>query len=147
MLHMVSNGFEYVALRGEGPPPLYNQPALPLSKWWENPVLRDPKRRTYSRKSLIHHFRNTLGGGHVASGFHPREDKPAEEFADLSRTNSGGWTYSDGKNTFVPTYGAEYATVRQIGWEMERTLERSCQDIIEGAHLIPVAGLRMKPTT
>jgi hypothetical protein len=73
-MQMFSNGFAYVAIRGDGPPPIYDLPPLPFSKWCGKPVLRDPKRRTYSRKNLVHHFRNTLGGGHVAAG-HPHNLK------------------------------------------------------------------------
>src|SRR6202040_1990913 len=37
-----------------------------FSRWWEVGVLRDNKRRIFSRKNLIFALRNRGGGGHVA---------------------------------------------------------------------------------
>ncbi len=38
-----------------------------------------------------------------------------------------------------------FATLRQIGWEMDQTLRRGCPDLIARANLNPVPGPRMRP--
>jgi hypothetical protein len=144
MAHVTNSGFEYIALKGDGPPHYYEQAPQQFAKWWEKGVLRNLGRRVYSRKNLIHFFRNMAGGGHVTSSFQLKEENTAQDFADLSRTNTGGLVFSDGKNEYVPQFGPEYATVRQIGWELEQTLRNSCADLISNAQTSSSAGPRMK---
>lgn len=93
------------------------------AKWWEGSVLRDSKRRVISRKNLVTAFRNTEGGGHVAPYFE-------KVFADLRRNNSMGWKVVKNGEETNPTYGPEYPTIWQIGWELEETLKAHCSDLL-----------------
>ncbi len=128
MMRAGSDGFVYQALKDQGPP--LNLPPASFSKWWEKPVLRDPQRRRFSRKNLIHFYRHFRGGGHVGKQHEPQDNVPAQAFADMSATDPGAWVFNNGVQSFVPEYGADYASVRQIGWEIEQTLRYGCSDLI-----------------
>ncbi len=97
-------------------------PPLAFSRWWEKAVLRDSKRRLFSRKNLITLFRNDRGGGHVSKQYQPRDGVPAEALAELANGDSDGWLFNDKGGTYRPLYHLAYASVRQIGWELEQTL-------------------------
>lgn len=129
---LVSQGnFRYVAIRNLGPP--FNIPPAAFPNWWEKPVLRDVKRREFSRKNLIHFFRHSRGGGHVGRQHEPQDSVPAQAFSDMSLRDPAGWSFTNGTQTFVPEYGADYASVRQIGWEIEQTLRINCAGLIPTA--------------
>lgn len=98
--------------------------------WWNKTVLRGMNRHELTRKQLIYFFRHTRGGGHVGSRFEPQEKTPSEAFAGLGTSNAGGWTIVEGEQSYIPLYGVEYATLRQIGWELEQTLRINCSDLI-----------------
>jgi len=98
--------------------------------WWDAAVLRDPKRREFSRKNLVFFFRNKMGGGHVSEGYDQLENTASIAFADLARSDAGGWLVSSGNGMLRPEYGVQFATVRQIGWELEQTLKRHCGDLV-----------------
>lgn len=95
-----------------------------FAEWWEAGVLRDNKRRIFSRKNLVFAFRHGEGGGHVS----PDLD---EAFAGLARDNSMGWVMSIGDRELVPEYGPQYATIRQIAHELRVTLVQHCADLLD----------------
>jgi hypothetical protein len=128
MMQMSSNDFAYIAKKDHGPPE--NLLEASFSGWWEKAVLRDPKRREFSRKNLIHFFRHFRGGGHVGRQHEPQGSVPAQAFADMALGDPGAWLIHRGAETLVPEYGADYASVRQIGWEVEQTIRRNCVDLI-----------------
>jgi len=82
------------------------------------PVLRDNKRRLFSRKNIIWHMRNGEGGGHVD----PTID---EVFADMERNNSMGWRVRINDSVSSPEYSPIYSTTRQIAWEVQQTLHNN----------------------
>lgn len=102
---------------------IHAYPPLPFSKWWEAPVLRDNRRRLFSRKNLVFTMRNKLGGGHVSSDID-------EAFADLNRKNSMGWHKGSNSNSGIPLLGFEFATVAQIGHELRTTLKQNCAELL-----------------
>jgi hypothetical protein len=67
-------------------------------------------------------MRHKEGGGHVD----PDID---EVFADLNRRNSMGWYLMTAGGDFLPEYAPQYATTRQIAWELEQTLQGNCADL------------------
>ena len=123
MMHLTDGGMEYVPLLG-GPPEPPKDLTLPFGRWWEMDVMRDDRRRTVSRRNIVFHMRHCEGGGHV-------DPKLDEIFADIQRANSMGWVFSTRNKDFVPEYGPEYATMRQIAWEVEQTLQTHCGDLIK----------------
>lgn len=130
MMEVSNNGFRYKARRDTGP---FEFIPCPFSKWWEKPVLRDPQRRVFSRKNLIHFFRHFRGGGHVGRRHEPQDTLPAQAFADMASRDPGNWFYNNGTKNLVPEYGADYASVRQVGWEVERTIREGCIDMLSAA--------------
>jgi hypothetical protein len=86
--------------------------------WWTTPLLADPKGNGWSRKDLILHVANKLGGAHYdASG--------NADLRAIENDNALGWTVSD------PLLGSDLPmlngpllpSIRQIGYEITRTLE------------------------
>jgi hypothetical protein len=128
LMEVRSEGFTYKAIRDQGPP--LNLPPLRFGKWWEKPVLRDRKRRAFSRKNLIHFFRHFRGGGHAGRQHEPQGELPAQAFSDMSLGDPGNWIFVNNGRELVPEYGADYASVRQIGWELEQTLRGHCGELI-----------------
>lgn len=122
MTRLAPDGMEYVPRLGELPMP-HRDPMLRFRTWWEMIVMRDNRRRTLSRKNIVFHMRHSEGGGHVD----PTID---EVFAGIQRANTMGWVFTNKEGVFVPEYGPEYATMRQIAWEVEQTVRRHCRDLI-----------------
>jgi hypothetical protein len=119
-----------------------------FEEWWDVTVLRTESGASFTRGNLITYFRHEHGA-HVAEQFTSQHGQPASEFAELARGGaikgqmvsspesdrdfdfleiSEGSTQSSGS---VPIYGPEYASVRQIGWEIEQSVFPVCRDIIE----------------
>jgi hypothetical protein len=98
------------------------EPPLPMRQvrfadWWNNPVLRDVKKRTFSRKELVLHVADTDGGAHVD----PELD---EAYMAISRDNSLGWVFTEGDVTKALEGRPELACMRQIAHEILRTIDR-----------------------
>ncbi len=129
MMELAAGGFRYLPTLDKGTPDLYSQPDQPFTRWWNNPVIKAQGGSTYSRKNLIFHFRHERGG-HVGGSYASRDGQPAADFVALARENVGGWVYSDGTSEYLPEFGPEYATVRQIGWEVEQTLLNNFADLL-----------------
>jgi hypothetical protein len=119
--------------------------------WWAGPVLSRyvhtpvERREIISRSELIEHIRNEEGGGHVSARY--KRDTSADKMARLMQGEYvDGYMELDGgpPQTAEPHIPA-YATVRQIGWELEQTLRNARPDLIDRANLAPSLGPRMKP--
>lgn len=85
-----------------------------FESWWRGIVFVDSKGRAISRKDLVLVVANQDGGAHID----PALDST---YADLSRRNSLGWTYSDGTSE-SELGGPEKAALRQICHEVLKTL-------------------------
>ena len=79
---------------------------------------------------LLFSYFGTAGGGHVSEGHDQLEKTTSVAFANLVRSDAGGWVVSAGNGMLRPEYGGQFATVRQIGWELEQTIKRHCGDLI-----------------
>jgi hypothetical protein len=82
--------------------------------WWNSTVFIDSKGSELSRKGLVLAVANQDGGAHVDPSLN-------QTYADLSRNNSLGWVFSDGKTT-QPMEGPERAAIRQIAHEFLKSL-------------------------
>lgn len=85
-----------------------------FDEWWSQCVFMDIQRRPISRKDLVLWVANQDGGAHVDASLN-------RSYADLSRHNSLGWTFSDGTKT-TPFTGPERAALRQVCHEVLKTL-------------------------
>lgn len=120
--------FEYLAISQLNFMPFDQE--IRFGAWWDGRVLRDRARREFSRKNLIFVFRNKMGGGHASSGYDRLDEMAAIAFADLGRHDASGWFISSATRVLRPEYGVQFATVRQIGWELEHTLRSHCSDLL-----------------
>jgi hypothetical protein len=126
---------------GEGAPTVL----LPVEGWLAETVLAWHGRGTITRMELLKFTRDTAGGGHVAAKHHrnPSNDKLLEMLR-------GAWLFLQQRMPDGTARGPEpeviaWATVRQIGWEVEETLRRGCLDLVVRADLNPAPGPRMVP--
>lgn len=85
---------------------------LPFSRWYDEAVFKTASGRELSRKNLIFSLRSQDGGAHIDA--HLRDEAYVGLFKDASpQLRAGG----------KPIPGAHFATMRQITWELEKTLE------------------------
>ncbi|MEZ8012040.1 MULTISPECIES: hypothetical protein [Vibrio] len=112
-----SSGGSYTPLvqMGGGPIPPRK---VEFSKWWNEPVLKDNRGRTFSRRELVNNVANTDGGAHV-------DPSLEESYMDLSRRNSLGWNFSDGNVEEAFKGRAELACMRQIAHELMISIENN----------------------
>lgn len=92
---------------------------LSFRHWWEEPVARNG-RGLLSRKNFVFSMRDQDGGAHVDAEL--KDPLYAAFLNDIDVR-----TRVDGK----PIAGAHLAVMRQIGWEMEETLDAAFGDLGE----------------
>nr|WP_315384913.1 hypothetical protein [uncultured Sphingomonas sp.] len=86
--------------------------SLAFGKWYEEGVFETSKGRVLSRKNLIYSLRSQDGGAHI-------DNMIKNEAYFVLRSDADDRLRSSGK----PIPHAHYATMRQIAWEVEKTLE------------------------
>lgn len=127
-MQVSSTGARYLPLiaTGGGPMPLQR---IPFVNWWNDPVLKDNKGRTFCRRELVLHVADTDGGAHVD----PELD---EAYMAISRENSLGWVFGN-HNTANPVEGRpELVCMRQIAHELLSTLHESVPEFSQYAQPI-----------
>jgi hypothetical protein len=85
--------------------------------WWNDPVLKDNFGRTFSRRDLVLNVADSDGGAHVD----PELD---EAYMAISRNNSLGWYFGNGKQTSNIEGRPELACMRQIAHEVLSTIHK-----------------------
>lgn len=84
--------------------------------WWNQIVIVDGKKNSFTRRDLVLGLANKDGGAHVDPNLDGR-------YADLTRNNSIGWTISNGL-TSHPLNDVELHSVRQVAFEVAVSIER-----------------------
>jgi hypothetical protein len=112
MTYADQQNLEYVPL-------LDNTPAsanktLPFADWWDMPVFRDNKGKTFTRKELVLSVANKDGGAHVD----PALDG---EYAELKQGNPMGWKYVS-QGVVKRAHSPAEPALRQIAHEVLKTL-------------------------
>jgi hypothetical protein len=90
-----------------------------FTDWWNEAVLRDANLgHTLIRKELVQILRNKEGGGHF-------DEELADQAYITISDKDFGWKFvtPEGEKTIDP--GAHLATMRQIAWEVERSIEKA----------------------
>jgi hypothetical protein len=115
-LRITGQGGHYLPVIATGglPRPMH---AIPFANWWNDPVLKDNRSRTFCRRELVLHVADTDGGAHVD----PELD---EAYIALSRENSLDWSFTDGKIVTVFAGRPELACMRQIAHELLSTIHQ-----------------------
>jgi hypothetical protein len=116
MMHVGPTGARYHPLVAAGAPPFPLQP-IPFVDWWNNPVLRDNRGRTFCRRELVLNVADTDGGAHV-------DPELEEAYMAISRGNSLGWMFSTSTEKSVPEGRPELACMRQIAHELLATIRQ-----------------------
>jgi len=134
------DGMGYVPLLGRARSPIW----LPFDQWYHEIVLAWSGREDILRSEIIEFIRHVEGGGHVAGRFEPRW---AKKMMGLVRGDwVDGYMKLDNQPAVEPEpYAPAYATMRQIGWELEDTLRQGCPALVSLANLTPAPGPRMRP--
>jgi hypothetical protein len=104
----------------EGRPRL--EPAR-FSTWWERPLITDPEGNEFSREDLVLFLVHKEGAAH----FEPVLPAP---YGELVRLNSLGYSFSDAEGEMRPAGSLVPANVRQIGWELQTTIEEQLADLL-----------------
>jgi hypothetical protein len=125
LINVVSSGGEttakYLPLLGNGPP--IPPRLLQFPTWWEEGIYRDQKKRTLSRKNLIASMRDQDGGSHFD------EELRDPTYIGVVKEGSAGWWLTSNAVTRSIEPGPHLATVRQIGWELEQTLNPLIEEL------------------
>ena len=125
------DGARYLALVATGGIP-ERERMIPFVDWWNTPVLKDAKGRTFSRRELVQEVADTDGGAHV-------DPELTEAYTALSRQNSIGWVFEHEAKSEPFTNRPELACIRQIAHELLITLSRSNPSLaVEAAPVIPL---------
>lgn len=117
LMRFSATGARYLPVIAAGEP--LPQPMKPVSflDWWNRPVLKDDKDRTFCRRELVLHVANTDGGAHV-------DPKLDEAYMAISRANSLGWIFQRGDIVKALDGRPELACMRQIAHELLSSIHR-----------------------
>jgi hypothetical protein len=119
-------GGEYVPLLGEGSPEHQNRPS-PFTHWWQELVIKDNQGNTWTRQDVVLELANKEGGAHV--------DPTLTKKYEASATNNAlGWMYTEGPDDVGTPFKGNpvFASMRQIAYEVEMTLNRELPNRIPG---------------
>lgn len=90
--------------------------------WWRRSIFENPG-ITFSREDLVLHLANQEGGAHF-------DARLREPYGGLARGNALGYTFGDSDGTERPAPSPVPANVRQIGWELQTTIEEQLPDLL-----------------
>jgi hypothetical protein len=125
LLHFSSSGGNYKPLISAGGDPFRMQP-IPFVNWWNDPVLKDDRGRTFCRRELVLHVADTDGGAHV-------DPELEEAYMAISRENSLGWVFYDGNVESAFSGRPELACMRQIAHELLSTIHHFVPELRQHA--------------
>jgi hypothetical protein len=87
---------------------------LPFAEWWGSEVLRDQAGQSFTRADLV----TALPDTHDEAGLD-------ESYRRLTRPDSSGWAIRLETSPHVPPVSPALASMRQVAFEVERTLHRA----------------------
>jgi hypothetical protein len=123
MMKVNSSGGEYVP-RCAVPPKPRGEPLkfVTFDQWWNKVVVVDATKTEFTRRRLVLVMTDQEGGAHV-------DPKLDAAYADLNRHNTMALSYrfNEREGDFS---GIQLASVRQIAYEILRSLENSCPQFI-----------------
>lgn len=95
-----------------------------FKNWWNKPILQDVDKNPFTRKDIVLRLANQDGGAHVD----PVLD---ERFANLTRKVGLGWSWGPDEKSAKTVFGAERATMRQIVFEVLKSLEDAFPELFK----------------
>lgn len=136
LMQVGTTGARYLPLVAAGSTPFPLQP-IPFVDWWNNPVLKDNRARTFCRRELVLNVADTDGGAHV-------DPELEEAYMAISRENSLGWVFSSGGGEFALEGRPELACMRQIAHELLSTIHQFVPEF--SSHAQPVVSAEAPQT-
>lgn len=140
------NGQDYKAFLETRNPITY----VLFDEWWNGVILsryiREPPNREYIRRGeILKYIRNEESGAHIAGKY--RRGAADDKLARLMQGEyvDGYMHLNDGPAVTAEQHAPAYATLRQIGWEVEEMMRRMRPDLTERANLDPRPGPRLRP--
>lgn len=123
-MRLQSHSAEYFAPLAEA---LQHRPIkMQFPQWWEDPIIKDQRGRTLSRKNLVHSLRDQEGGGHFD------EHLTDETYIGIAKNNSVGWLITNETTAARPIDpGPHLATMRQLAWEIEFSITEHFRNDID----------------
>lgn len=106
----------FAAPLGELSPRRQSKPRKTFDDWWLADVIDDQLGNRFTRRDLVLALANKEGGAHV-------DPELEEAYAALSRSGSLGWIVQNDTGARPLVESPVPASVRQIAYEVERTLE------------------------
>lgn len=94
----------------------------PFEEWWTTSIINDPRGNQFGRRELVLGLAHTDGGAHV-------DPELEEAYAELSRDNSLGLTFYQNDER-LPDTSPVPANVRQIAFEVEKTILEQLEDVL-----------------
>jgi hypothetical protein len=91
---------------------------LPFTEWWEAHILRDMRGQDFSRADLVQALSSSDGAVPVDAALEGPHQR-------LSRRSSTGWAIKLERGPGVPTLSPVLASMRQVAFEVERSLHRA----------------------
>lgn len=138
LMRMDSTEGHYLPLVTAGGSP-YPLQSIPFVDWWNNPILKDNRGRTFCRRELVLNIADTDGGAHV-------DPELEEAYMAISRLNSLGWTFSSSDRNSALKGRPELACMRQIAHELLTTIHRLVPEFSQHAQpVIPADALQARP--
>jgi hypothetical protein len=105
--------------------------AVKFDVWWKDePVVDIDADNTLTRKDLVDAMASEDGGKH-------QDEHVNAVYAKLMRHESLSISITLGGETAEPSHGIEYAAIRQIAYEVQRTIQHSFRDVLEEDILYP----------
>jgi hypothetical protein len=101
---------------------------LLFDKWWNNVIICDQYKNTFSRKDIVLSLANQDGGAHV-------DEEIDSEYYKLARENSVGWVAEKNEDE-TQIEDVHLATIRQIAHEVIRTLTEQLTELNKNQYLI-----------
>lgn len=130
LIQVSNSGGRYMPIVAVGGGPIPMRP-IPFVNWWNDPVLKDNQCRKFCRKDLILHVADTDGGAHV-------DPELEEAYMAISRDNSLGWFFGNGKVEVALSGRPELACMRQIAHELLSTLHQFVPEFRDDAQPVAV---------
>lgn len=122
MMQVSTEGVNCIPVLNSGPFSSRGWKRQKLKYWWEETILIDSRRRSFSRKNIVTWMANQDGGAHVDSHLD-------EDYAHISRKNALGFVFIKNGTEHPMVPSPEYPMVRQIAFEITNTLESQIEII------------------
>lgn len=112
-----------------------------FSNWWHEPIVFDGDGHAFSRKEMVCYVANQAGGSHT------NVDRDAHHLRLSRRESILKFSLRVGNSAAEPSRGPHHAVIRQISYELQRTLDLYCSDLLNEPATVPPNLVRLEAIT